>query len=207
MAGDAVSNLHSSGLRRTRLQHRQTYLQNLNYRLRFGREDRNMPMRARIACSTRARGHFASSAPPDRSIDPEKRSGDGGLGLCSVAVLCKHFWQLHLRKRLCSRHSCPNGGAHPMVRRTTATRGGKVLRTAALMTNGKTIGWLCNVCGAWIPKLKQKCRSCGIRKSRGTSWKTSAPVVSSAPGPVVHSQCSSSLNVPTLPWKNPFVTS
>ena len=43
-------------------------------------------------------------------------------------------------KRLCLRHSCPSGGVHPTVRRVTVMHGGRVLRTAALMTSGKTIG-------------------------------------------------------------------
>ena len=43
--------------------------------------------------------------------------------------------------------------------------------------------------------LRQKCRSCGNRKSCGTSWKTSVPVANSVPGPVVDSQCAQSSNV------------
>ena len=69
----------------------------------------------------------------------------------------------------------------------------------------------CNVCGAWAPKLKQECCSCGIRKTWGTSWKPSVPFANSVPGPAANAQCAQYTLVapatPTWPRKTPFVMS
>ena len=69
-----------------------------------------------------------------------RRSGDGGLGLCAVAVWCKPFLTPSLVQVFVTRHSCPIGGVHPKARHTTVTHGGRMMQTAEPMTNGKTIG-------------------------------------------------------------------
>ena len=73
--------------------------------------------------------------------------------------------------------------------------------------------WLCNVCGAWTWKLKQKSRSCGIRTMWGGSLETSCTSRhlcpwSSRERPVytlVYTLVA--VVTPTLPWKTLFLTS
>ena len=64
-----------------------------------------------------------------------------------------------------------------------------------LMTNGKTIGGYATFAERGPRNSSKKCRSCGIRKSCGTTWKTSVPVVNSVPGPAANSQCAQSPSV------------
>ena len=85
------------------------------------------------------------------------------MGLCSVAVLCKGvlaaaFVQVVVFTTFMSQWwSSPNSASYD------SNAWWKNAADCSADDEWLNSRWLCNVCGAWTPKLKRKCRSCGIR--------------------------------------------
>lgn len=152
----------------------------------------------------------ASGLPGNGRGAGARRSGDGVSGLCSVAVLRKPFWQLRLYKWLCSRHSRLRGGVHPTARHTTVMRGGRMLRTAALTTNGKTIGGYATFAERGPPNSsKMPFAKRGAHRGNLLYQLLIASLVQPRTATVLRVQTYTLVApaTPTWPWKTPFVMS
>ena len=131
------------------------------------------------------------------------------MGLCSVAVWCKPFRQLHGCKWLCLRHSYPIDEVHPTARRTTVMHGGKSAADAAPMTNGKTSGGCATFAERGPQNLSRNVALVEVAERGTHHGNLLAHLVQLRTPHVLKTQTYTLVVVvtPAWPWKTPFLMS